>query len=299
MTDEILGRPEDTVPQPRETVWPAPAKLNLFLHVTGRRADRYHNLQTVFQLIDLSDMIGITIREDGRIDRPDGPAGVDPELDLTVRAARSLQQASGCQLGATLRIRKRIPMGGGLGGGSSDAATVLLALNHIWGCGLSMDQLAGLGLPLGADVPVFVRGSSAWGQGVGEDLQPVELPQAWYVVIHPGVAVGTREVFQSPELTRNSPIITIRDFFQSGGRNDCEPVVRARFPEVADALDWLGQFAPARLTGTGSCIFASCATAIDAERLAARVPDRWTSYVARGLNVSPVHELLRRSGLSV
>jgi 4-diphosphocytidyl-2-C-methyl-D-erythritol kinase len=276
-----------------ESLWPAPAKLNLFLHVTGRRPDGYHELQTLFQLIDLSDTIAISVREDGRVERPDGPAGVDPELDLTVRAARALQDATGCHLGATLRVRKRIPMGGGLGGGSSDAATVLLALNHLWACGLPVDELARLGLPLGADVPVFVRGSSAWGQGVGEDLQPVELPETWYVVIHPGVAVGTREVFQSPELTRNSPVITIRAFFQSGGRNDCEPVVRARFPEVADALDWLGKFAPARLTGTGSCIFAPCATAIDAERLAARVPDRWMSYVARGLNVSPVHELLR------
>ena len=279
-----------------ELLWPAPAKLNLFLHVTGRRPDGYHELQTVFQLIDLSDTIAISVREDGRIERPDGPPGVDPEADLTVRAARALRDASGVRLGATLRVRKRIPMGGGLGGGSSDAATVLLALNEMWGCRLDLTQLARLGLPLGADVPVFVRGSSAWGQGVGEDLQPLELPESWYVVIHPGVFVGTREVFQSPELTRNSPLITIRDFFQAGGRNDCEPVVRARFPEVADALDWLGQFAPARLTGTGSCIFAPCATAIDAERLAARVPDRWKSYVARGLNVSPVHELLRARG---
>jgi 4-diphosphocytidyl-2-C-methyl-D-erythritol kinase len=276
-----------------ETLWPAPAKLNLFLHVTGRRPDGYHELQTVFHLIDLCDTIAISVRADGRIERPDGPPGVDPEADLTVRAARALQVATGCRLGATLRVRKRIPMGGGLGGGSSDAASVLLGLNELWGCRLPVDQLARLGLPLGADVPVFVRGSSAWGQGVGEDLQPLELPESWYVVIHPGVAVGTRDVFQSPELTRNSPIITIRAFFQSGGRNDCEPVVRARFPEVAEALDWLGRFAPARLTGTGSCIFAPCATAIDAERLAARVPDRWTSYVARGLNVSPVHELLR------
>lgn len=276
-----------------ETLWPAPAKLNLFLHVTGRRPDGYHNLQTVFQLIDLCDTIGISVRDDGRIERPDGPAGVDPDSDLTVRAARSLRQAIGSRLGATLRIRKRIPMGGGLGGGSSDAATVLLALNELWRGAASLDDLARLGLPLGADVPVFVRGSSAWGQGVGEDLQPLELPESWYVVIHPGVHVGTREVFQSPELTRNSPVITMRAFLQSGGRNDCEPVVRARFPAVAEALDWLGQFAPARLTGTGSCIFARCASAIDAERLAARVPERWTSYVARGLNVSPVHELIR------
>jgi 4-diphosphocytidyl-2-C-methyl-D-erythritol kinase len=281
-----------------ETLWPAPAKLNLFLHVTGRRPDGYHELQTVFQLIDLCDTIAISVREDGRIERPDGPDGVDPESDLTVRAARSLQQATGSRLGATLRVRKRIPMGGGLGGGSSDAATVLLALNYAWGCGLSIDALAKLGLPLGADVPVFVRGSSAWGEGVGENLLPVDLPETWYVVIHPGVHVGTKDVFQSPELTRNSPVITMRAFRESGGRNDCEPVVRGRFPAVAEALDWLGKFAPARLTGTGSCIFAPCAAAIDAERIAARVPDRWTSYVARGLNVSPVHELLRTRGRS-
>jgi 4-diphosphocytidyl-2-C-methyl-D-erythritol kinase len=276
-----------------ETRWPAPAKLNLFLHVTGRRPDGYHELQTVFQLIDLCDTIAIAVREDGRIERPIGPAQVEAGADLTVRAARSLQAATSCKLGASLRVLKRIPLGGGLGGGSSDAATVLLALNELWRCGLSLDELAALGLPLGADVPVFVRGSSAWGQGIGEKLQPLELSERWFVVIHPGVPVSTRDVFQSPELTRNSPIITIRDFFASGGRNDCEPVVRARCPEVAEALDWLARFAPARLTGTGSCIFAACASAIDAERLAARVPDRWTSLVARGLNVSPAHEMLR------
>ncbi len=280
-----------------ETQWPAPAKLNLFLHVTGRRPDGYHELQTLFQLIDLCDTLSIRVTDDGRIQRPAGPAGVDPESDLTVRAAKALQAATRCRAGATLRITKRIPMGGGLGGGSSDAATTLLALNHLWRCGLSNDELAGLGLPLGADVPVFVRGSSAWAEGVGERLEAVELPERWFVVIHPGVAVPTRDVFQSPELTRNSPIITIRAFFESAGssgtRNDCEPVVRARYPEVADALSWLGNFAPARLTGTGSCIFASFATAIEAERVAARVPDRWRAFVARGVNVSPVHARLR------
>jgi 4-diphosphocytidyl-2-C-methyl-D-erythritol kinase len=280
-----------------ETQWPAPAKLNLFLHVTGRRPDGYHELQTLFQLIDLCDTLSIRVTDDGRIERPAGPAGVHPDSDLTVRAARALQAATGCSAGATLRITKRIPMGGGLGGGSSDAATVLLALNHLWRCGLSIDALAGLGLPLGADVPVFIRGFSAWAEGVGERLDAVELPARWYVVIHPGVAVPTRDVFQSPELTRNSPVITIRAFFElagsSGTRNDCEPVVRARYPEVADALSWLGNFAPARLTGTGSCIFASFATAIEAERVAARAPDRWRAFVARGLNVSPMHGRLR------
>jgi 4-diphosphocytidyl-2-C-methyl-D-erythritol kinase len=280
-----------------ETQWPAPAKLNLFLHVTGRRPDGYHELQTLFQLIDLSDTVSLSVTDDGRIERPAGPAGVDPDSDLTVRAAKALQAATGCRAGASIRIAKRIPMGGGLGGGSSDAATVLLALNHLWGCGLPVDELARLGLPLGADVPVFVRGSSAWAEGVGEQLVPVDLPERWYVVIHPGVAVPTREVFQSPELTRNTPVITIRAFFgpegSSGSRNDCEPVVRARYPEVADALSWLGNFAPARLTGTGSCIFAAFGSAMDAERVAARAPDRWRAFVARGLNVSPVHALLR------
>jgi len=275
-----------------ETHWPAPAKLNLFLHVIGRRPDGYHELQTVFQLIDLCDTVTVAVRADGSIERPEGPADVPPDSDLVVRAARALQATSGTRLGATLRVRKRIPMGGGLGGGSSDAATTLLALNRLWDCRLGIEELARLGLPLGADVPVFVKGFSAWAEGVGERLTPLELPQRWYVIIHPGVGVSTRAVFQSPELTRNSPLITIRAFFEAGGCNDCEPVVRARYPEVAAALDWLSRHAPARLTGTGSCIFASCATAIEAERIAARVPDEWASFVARGLNISPAHRSL-------
>jgi 4-diphosphocytidyl-2-C-methyl-D-erythritol kinase len=278
-----------TYPQTR---WPAPAKLNLFLHVSGRRADGYHELQTLFQLIDLCDSIAISVREDGRIERPDGPAGVTPEEDLVVRAAHTLRQATGTRLGATLKVHKRIPLGGGLGGGSSDAATVFLALNHLWGTGLSLDELAALALPLGADVPVFIQGSTAWGEGIGERLTPVTLPPRWYAIIHPGVGVSTREVFQSAELTRNSPLITIRAFLDSGGRNDCEGVVRARAPEVAEALDWLARFAPARLTGTGSCVFAACESAAQAERLAAQVPDRWVSFVAAGLNTSPVHARL-------
>lgn len=275
-----------------ETHWPAPAKLNLFLHVTGRRADGYHELQTLFQLIDLTDTLSITLRPDGRLERPQGPRDVPPEADLTLRAARALKEATGTPLGATIHVHKRIPLGAGLGGGSSDAATTLLALNELWGCGLTLAELARLGLPLGADVPVFVQGSSAWAEGVGERLTPVELPERWYLIIYPGVGVSTREVFQSPELTRNSPLITIRAFFDSGGRNDCEPVVRARAPEVADALDWLARFAPARMTGTGACVFAVFGSAAEAERLAAQVPDRWMSFVARGLNTSPAHEQL-------
>ena len=283
-------------PQLAPTEWPAPAKLNLFLHVTGRRADGYHELQTLFQLIDLRDTITIALRSDGRIERPAGPANVAPEADLTLRAALALQQATGTGLGAELRVHKRIPQGAGLGGGSSDAATTLLALNELWECRLSLAELALLALPLGADVPVFIQGSSAWAEGIGERLTPVDLPPAWYVIIYPGVGVSTREVFQTPELTRNSPLITIRAFFQSGGRNDCEPVVRARSPEVAAALDWLAREGSARLTGTGSCVFTTRESAPDAERLAARVPDRWMSFVARGLNTSPVHEQLRQRG---
>ena len=276
--------------------WPAPAKLNLFLHVTGRRADGYHELQTLFQLIDLSDTITLSLREDGLIERPSGPEGVPPEADLSVRAALALQKHTRTRWGADLRVHKRIPQGGGLGGGSSDAATTLLALNELWGCELSLDELSALALPLGADVPVFVQGFSAWAEGVGERLTPVELPEAWYVIIYPGVGISTREVFQSPELTRNSPLITIRAFFQSGGRNDCEAAVRAHAPEVAAALDWLARDGSAHLTGTGSCVFSARESAAQAERLAARVPVRWMSFVARGLNRSPVHELLQQRG---
>jgi len=276
-----------------ETLWPAPAKLNLFLHVTGRRPDGYHDLQTLFHLIDLSDTLAITRREDGVIERTQGAPGVPPQADLAIRAAHALREETGTSLGASLRIVKRIPLGGGLGGGSSDAATALVALNHLWGCGLPLARLAEIGLTLGSDVPVFVWGASAWAERRGEQLTAVELPERWYVVVHPGVSVPTARVFQMPELTRNTPLITIRAFLEAGGRNDCEPVVRKLHPQVGEALDWLSRLAPARLTGTGACIFSSHASAAEAERLAARVPDRWRSYVARGLNVSPLHERLR------
>lgn len=279
-----------------ETLWPAPAKLNLFLHVTGRRTDGYHDLQTLFQLIDLADTVAITPREDGVIERALGAPGVRPETDLAVRAAHALKEATGTRFGASLRIVKRIPLGGGLGGGSSDAATVLVALNQLWGCGLPPARLAEIGLALGSDVPVFVHGTSAWAERRGEQLTPVELAERWYVVVHPGVSVSTAEIFQMPELTRNTPLITIRAFLEAGGRNDCEPVVRKLHPQVGEALDWLSRLAPARLTGTGACIFSSHPSVIEAERVAALVPDRWRSYVARGLNVSPLHERLRSAG---
>jgi 4-diphosphocytidyl-2-C-methyl-D-erythritol kinase len=275
-----------------ETFWPAPATLNLFLHVTGRRPDGYHDLQTLFQLIDLNDIIGVNVRADGRIERLGGSPEVAPESDLTVRAARALKLATGTCLGASLSVVKHIPMGGGLGGGSSDAATTLLVLNKLWGSELTLPELTDIGARLGADVPVFLHGSSAWAEGRGDRLTPVELPPRWYVVIRPGVSVGTAEVFQAPELTRNSQLITIRGFLESGGHNDCEPVVRARYPQIREALEWLAQSARARLTGTGSCIFAAFTSEADARDVAARVPDRWTGFVARGLNSSPVHERL-------
>ncbi|HEX3838729.1 MAG TPA: 4-(cytidine 5'-diphospho)-2-C-methyl-D-erythritol kinase [Steroidobacteraceae bacterium] len=270
------------------TRWPAPAKLNLFLHITGRRSDGYHDLQTLFQLIDLADDIHIQIRPDGLIERPTGPQGVPAESDLVVRAARALQAATGNRLGATLSVTKRIPLGGGLGGGSSDAATALVALNRMWECGLNDDELADIGVELGADVPVFVRGHSAWAEGRGERLTPLALPPSWFALVHPQVHVPTAAVFQAPELTRNSPPITMGGFLQSGGRNDFEPVVRARYPEVARALDWLGHFAPARLTGTGACIFAPCAAQDEAQDIVTRVPAPWRGMVARGMNVSPL-----------
>jgi 4-diphosphocytidyl-2-C-methyl-D-erythritol kinase len=277
--------------------WSAPAKLNLMLHIVGRRADGYHELQTVFQLIDLHDSLEIAVRDDGRIVRTRGPDSVPESQDLAVRAALALQAATGSPLGADIAVTKRIPMGGGLGGGSSDAATALVALNQMWRTGLNSREIAAIGATLGADVPVFVLGRSAWAEGVGEKLVSVALPEdSWFLVIFPGIHVPTAQVFQAPELTRNSPLTTMRGFLELGGRNDCEAVVRARFPAVGEALDWLARFAPARLTGTGSCVFAKFARPEDAERVAARVPDTWRAWVARGVNHSPLlDELDRRS----
>ncbi|MGB8694226.1 MAG: 4-(cytidine 5'-diphospho)-2-C-methyl-D-erythritol kinase [Steroidobacteraceae bacterium] len=277
--------------------WPAPAKLNLFLHVTARRADGFHDLQTIFQLLDWGDEIKVTPTRDSTIERVSGPASIEPDQDLCVRAARLLQRATDSRLGARIELRKRIPLGGGLGGGSSDAATVLKVLDRLWATNLGIERLCALALELGSDVPVFVRGTSAAAEGRGEILTPLELPERWYLIIHPGVAVATAAIFQAPELTRNSPVITIRAVSPTPirldeMRNDCEPLVRARFPAVAAALQWLESRAAARLSGTGSCIFASFARAADAERIAAQVPDEWTSFVARGVNRSPLEGAL-------
>lgn len=276
--------------------WPAPAKLNLFLHVTGRRPDGYHLLQTAFQLLDYCDDVFVDVTGDGAIRRLEGLEGVSAEHDLAVRAARLLQSASGCSLGADLRIHKRIPAGGGLGGGSSDAATVLVALDRLWGLDWPVERLAALGLRLGADVPVFVHGRSAWAEGVGERLVPIDLPPAWYLVVCPACAVSTEEIFSAPELTRDTPETTINGFLSAGGRNDCEPVVRQRYPAVAAALDWAAARpggGGARLTGTGGCVFAEFAAAAPAQAALEQLPAGWTGFVARGLAESPL--LARRS----
>lgn len=266
----------------------APAKLNLFLHVLARRDDGYHDLQTVFQFIDLCDELSFQLRDDGVIQRTGGLAGLAAADDLVVRAARALQQAAGVSAGAEINVIKRIPAGGGLGGGSSDAAAALVALARLWDIGWDRARLADLGVSLGADIPVFVHGHAAWAEGVGEWLTPVTLEEPWYLVVDPGVAVSTAAVFQAPELTRDSPRLTIRDFASGGGRNDFEPVVRARYPEVAAALDWLAGHGQARLTGTGGCVFAAFATQAAAGAVHAQLPRQWKGFVAKGLNRSPI-----------
>jgi 4-diphosphocytidyl-2-C-methyl-D-erythritol kinase len=281
--------------------WPAPAKLNLFLHILRRRPDGYHDLQTCFQFVDLCDQIDLGVRADGLIRRVAGADDVAADADLTVRAARALQQATGSTFGADIAVTKRIPMGAGLGGGSSDAATTLVGLNQLWKTGLTTDQLADLGLGLGADVPVFVRGRVAWGEGVGERLVPLYGPAApaetYYVIVKPPVSISTASVFQDPELTRNTPPITIEGFLSGGGRNDCEAVVRARYPAVGAALDSLARFGAARLTGTGACVFVDCGTSARGHDLLRELSPGddgvgVEAYVVRGLNDSPLLERL-------
>ena len=280
----------------RSAAWPAPAKLNLFLHIVGRRPDGYHELQSCFQFVDLCDEITFEVRADGRIRRTAEIVDVPEEADLCVRAARALQTAAGSPLGADISVLKRIPLGGGLGGGSSDAATCLVALNHLWNLHWPIDDLAALGLKLGADVPVFVRGRVAWAEGIGERLTPLYPPLAPaetnYLILKPNIGVSTAQVFQDPELTRNSPPITIHGFLASGGRNDCLSVVRRRYAEVARALDWLSQYGPARLTGTGACVFLAVETIELGLEIVRRLPPELDGFLARGLNDSPLLERL-------
>lgn len=278
--------------QDAQLILPAPAKLNLMLHILGRRPDGYHELQTLFQFLDHGDELGFSLREDGAIHLRTEMPGVPHDSNLIVRAARSLQQASGTRLGADIWLDKRLPMGGGIGGGSSDAATTLLGLDHLWQTHLGEERLAELGLALGADVPVFVRGRAAFAEGVGERLQPVTLEEPWFLVAVPQVFVSTAEVFTDPELTRNTPPINLRSLLEGGGRNDCQPVVEKRYPDVRNALILLNNFTAARLTGTGACVFGSFPNRDDADKVARQLPATLPSFVAKGSNISMLHRRL-------
>jgi len=275
-------------PAATEVRLPAPAKINLFLHIVGRRPDGYHLLQTAFRLLDWGDEIQLSLRSDGRILRTTDVPGVPPETDLVVRAARALQQATGSSQGAEIGVCKRIPMGGGLGGGSSDAATVLIALNRMWGCRLPGKRLQEIGLSLGADVPFFVFGETAFAEGVGEALQALSVAPAWYVVIAPGVSVPTAEVFSAEELTRDTEPIIMRAFATHTTRNDMQATVCKRFPEVAEALVWLSQYGAARMSGSGACIFAPFDSEEEARQVAAAAPQGWKVWVASGLDRHPL-----------
>ncbi|MDM2773058.1 4-(cytidine 5'-diphospho)-2-C-methyl-D-erythritol kinase [Citrobacter sp. Cpo126] len=280
------------------THWPSPAKLNLFLYITGQRADGYHTLQTLFQFLDYGDTIDIAPRSDGEIHLLTPVEGVAHEDNLIVRAARLLMKAASESnrlpkgSGADISIDKRLPMGGGLGGGSSNAATVLVALNHLWQCGLSVDELAALGLTLGADVPVFVRGHAAFAEGVGEILTPVEPEEKWYLVAHPGVSIPTPVIFNDPDLPRNTPKRSIKTLLKCEFGNDCEVIARKRFREVDAALSWLLEYAPSRLTGTGACVFAEFDTESRARQVLEQAPEWLNGFVAKGVNLSPLHRAL-------
>ncbi len=275
---------------------PAPAKLNLFLHITGRRDDGYHNLQTCFQLLDYGDNLEFELLNSTTLNFESNLTTVLLAENLVVKAATLLQQASQVSAGANIKLTKVLPLGAGLGGGSSDAATTLLALNELWNCGLDINELAELGLTLGADVPVFIRGHSAWAEGIGEKLKAVTLPERWYLVITPDCRVSTAEIFCHQQLTRNSSAITIPAFPFSGDftdcRNDCQAVAVKLYPEIGAALNWLNDYAPARMTGTGSSIFAGFSSRAAAEQVLADLPTELTGFIAKGINKSPVLQAL-------
>lgn len=272
-----------------QLVLPAPAKLNLFLHITGLRDDGYHLLQTVFQILDYSDEITLERRDDSEIKRIKGLEHVPEKSDLCIRAAKLLKEKTDSSFGVDISINKHLPIGGGIGGGSSDAATVLHGLNKLWECGLSISELAKLGLQLGADVPVFVEGKTAWGEGVGESLTPVQLDEKWFLVVHPNIFVSTVELFTDKSLTRDCENITIARFLkQKSFENVFEPIVKKKYPDIANAIEWLSQYSPARLTGTGSCLFASFDEEEQATKVLKDLPPQWQGFVAKGLNESPL-----------
>ncbi|MDO6459558.1 4-(cytidine 5'-diphospho)-2-C-methyl-D-erythritol kinase [Granulosicoccaceae sp. 1_MG-2023] len=277
--------------------WPAPAKLNLFLHITGRRDDGYHLLQSVFQFLDYGDTLRFTPRDDDLISEREPLAGVNWESNLIYKAAQLLRPRARRFCGVTIGLDKRLPMGGGIGGGSSDAATTLYALNHLWDCGLNEDELAALGLTLGADVPVFIRGRAAWAEGVGENLTAVDLPEPWFAVIYPGVEIPTPKIFCHDGLTRDCRALTIRDFLAGAPvSNVCEPVAKKLYPAVAKAIDFLDNTAPsgvARMTGTGSCVFAAYPDRSSAEKAVDRLPAPWRGFAAKSCNRSPLLEVVK------
>lgn len=272
---------------------PAPAKLNLMLHILGRRADGYHLLETLFQFLDYGDELSFAVREDGEIRLHSDIEGVPHDSNLIVKAARKLQALSGCKQGADIWLKKILPMGGGIGGGSSDAATTLLGLNHLWQLGCSEDQLAELGLSLGADVPVFVRGHAAFAEGVGEILTPADPEEPWYVVLVPQVFVSTAEIFSHPQLTRDSLPLKMRPVPKGNSRNDCQPVVEQSYPEVRNSLSLLSKYTDAKLTGTGSCVFGAFPSKAEADKVLALLADTQTGFVAKGSNISMLHRKLQ------
>ena len=270
--------------------FPAPAKLNLFLHIIGRRADGYHLLQSLFQLVDVHDTVWLRPESDSAIIRRNPLPDVPAETDLIWRAAKLLQAHTGCRKGVTLALDKRLPMGGGMGGGSSDAATVLLALNRLWQLDLSRNELMALGLQLGADVPFFIYGRNAFVEGIGEIMTPVETESSWFAVLHPQVHVPTPAIFRDPDLTRNTPPIKVRDLAAVSTCNDLEPVACRQHPLIAESIKWLNQYAPARMTGSGSCVFARCASQEDAIRVISRLPDFWHGFTTCALSQHPLQE---------
>tara|TARA_R110002050_G_scaffold269917_2_gene412596 strand:- start:140216 stop:141046 length:831 start_codon:yes stop_codon:yes gene_type:complete len=270
------------------TDWPSPAKLNLFLHITGRRSNGYHELQTVFQFLDYGDTLSFETTVEPHIQLLTQIEGVEHDSNLIVRAAKALQQHTGVTQGALISLDKRLPMGGGLGGGSSNAATTLVALNRLWDCRFSNDELAQIGLKLGADVPVFIHGYAAWAEGVGEKLSPILPPEPWYVVIVPPCHVSTSEIFSTTELTRDCEPITISRFLSGEGRNVCEDVVKYRYPAVFEALSWLAQYGQARMTGTGGCVFVDVNNQQQAQKIVDDLPEYWQGFVAKGCNSSPL-----------
>ncbi len=270
------------------SVWPAPAKLNLFLYITGRRDNGYHDLQTLFQFLEYGDTLSITPNDSGVITLSPEIEGVPVEDNLIFRAAMAIKAKTGCEKGAHIHVEKVLPMGGGLGGGSSNAATTLVALNHLWETGLSVDEMAAMGLALGADVPVFVRGTTAFAEGVGEQLQKADAEEKWYLVAKPDVSIATAKIFGHPHLTRDTPKRTLNALLASKYENDCEKIVRELFPEVDKAISWLLEYAPSRLTGTGACVFAEFENEQDARSTFNKLPDWLTGFVARGVNTSPL-----------